>query len=374
MARINKSQLFSLILLFELGSTTLFALGIEAKQDAWIAILIATAIGLGLLWVYLSIQTYYPNQNLGNILIDVLGKAVGIPLVLLYGLYFFLIGSTNLWEFTAFIQMIILPTSPLLVLLFIVILTAVYVLSLGVEVLARTSEIVLGMVLFFIVTAYILVASSGEAEWSQLLPVLGHGFKPVIKAAVPTIVNFPFGEMVVFFMYWHFASTKFSIKPPSFWAVGISGLMLSISLVAIISVLGVEFAANSTIPIFIVIKTINIAEILTNLDFIAVIIMFIGGFYKMTIFFYGSVQAFNSVVKFRRETWLILFLGILSVCFSYIFFTSFSFHRWVGTKVFIPYVHMPFQVFMPILLLLIVWLKHEKNSAQRTAGGSLKKG
>lgn len=374
MARMNKSQLFSLILLFELGSTTLFALGIEAKQDAWIAILVATAIGLGLLWVYLSIQSYYPDQNLGNILTHVLGKVIGIPLVLLYGLYFFLIGSTNLWEFAAFIQMIILPTTPLLVLLFIVILTAVYVLSLGVEVLARTSEIMLVMVLIFIVTAYILVASSGEADLSQLKPVLGHGLTPVIKAAVPTIVNFPFGEMVVFFMYWHFAANKFSIKQPSFWAVGISGLMLAISLVAIVSVLGVEFAANSTIPIFIVIKTINIAEILTNLDFIAVVIMFIGGFYKMTIFFYGSVQTLNSIFKFRREAWLIFCLGIGSVCFSYVFFTSFSFHRWFGTRVNIPYVHTPFQVFIPVLLLFILWLKNGRNKPEPPVDRSLKKG
>lgn len=52
--RINEYQHFSLIVLFEIGSTTLFARGIEVKQDAWIAILIAMLMGLyhvmGLYW------------------------------------------------------------------------------------------------------------------------------------------------------------------------------------------------------------------------------------------------------------------------------------------------------------------------------------
>lgn len=34
MERINKHQLFCIMMLFEIGSTTLFELGIKAKQDA----------------------------------------------------------------------------------------------------------------------------------------------------------------------------------------------------------------------------------------------------------------------------------------------------------------------------------------------------
>lgn len=55
MFRINKKQLFCLMMLFEIGSTTLFTLGIEAKQDAWISILISILIGLILLKIYIKI-------------------------------------------------------------------------------------------------------------------------------------------------------------------------------------------------------------------------------------------------------------------------------------------------------------------------------
>ncbi len=45
MNRISNIQLFTLIMIFEIGSTTLFALGIGAKQDAWIVIITASLVG-----------------------------------------------------------------------------------------------------------------------------------------------------------------------------------------------------------------------------------------------------------------------------------------------------------------------------------------
>ncbi len=43
-AKISASQLFILMVLFELGSALLVPLAIDAKQDAWLAIL----LGMGL--------------------------------------------------------------------------------------------------------------------------------------------------------------------------------------------------------------------------------------------------------------------------------------------------------------------------------------
>lgn len=88
---INKNQLFVLITLFEIGSTTLFVLGIDtAKQDAWLAILMASLIGGCLLWLYTNIQAYNFNKHWGEILGSVLGKWISKPLVFIYAIYFFI--------------------------------------------------------------------------------------------------------------------------------------------------------------------------------------------------------------------------------------------------------------------------------------------
>ncbi|MCP3781149.1 GerAB/ArcD/ProY family transporter [Paenibacillus sp. MZ03-122A] len=50
------SELIVCISLFELGSTTLYLIGDEAKQDAWLAMLIGALVGLFVLLLHLAIH------------------------------------------------------------------------------------------------------------------------------------------------------------------------------------------------------------------------------------------------------------------------------------------------------------------------------
>ena len=50
--KISGYQLYVLVTLFEMGSAILFGLGAEAKQDAWIAVLLGLISGLLIFFVY----------------------------------------------------------------------------------------------------------------------------------------------------------------------------------------------------------------------------------------------------------------------------------------------------------------------------------
>ena len=363
MIRISHFQLFALIMLFEIGSTTLFALGLDAKQDAWIAILIAMLLGFGLIWVYTEIQKYYPNKNLADILVTVLGKWIGGPLVILYALEFFWIGTLNFREFGELVSMILLPTTPMIIILVSFMLITIYVLFSGYEVLARLGEIMLPIVIIFLVTTYVLTILSGRADFSRIQPVLGHGILPVLDVAFPAIVNFPFGESVVFLMYWSYVNSQEQIRKITYFAVGASGLLLVCSLIIIVTVLGVQYANNTEVPLFEVIKMINIAEVITNLDAVAAVLMFIGGFFKMSLHFYGGVLAIKTLFKIQHEKWLIIVSAIFFTWFSLTYYENLVFHRWVGLKLSISYIYSIFTYFgitCPILILMIIWLQNKK--------------
>ncbi|KZL91654.1 GerAB/ArcD/ProY family transporter [Clostridium magnum] len=83
METISRRQLFSLTIIEQIGSTTIWALGIEAKQDAWIAILFSMLMGFILLWLYTEIHNSFPNENIAGIITSLLGKVIGFPLFLL---------------------------------------------------------------------------------------------------------------------------------------------------------------------------------------------------------------------------------------------------------------------------------------------------
>lgn len=357
MIRISKNQLFCLIMIFEIGSTTLFALGIKAKQDAWLAVLVAMLFGFTLIWVYTELQKFFPDKNLAEISITLLGKFFGSLLALFYAFYFIHIATLNINEFSNIIVLTFLPNTPLVVVESIFMLTAFYFLFLGFEVVGRTSEIALPAVLFFLLSTYILVILSGQANFKELTPVLGNGVINVINAAFPQIINFPFGEMVLFLMYWNYADSKQLIRKISTLAVAASGLLLSFSLVIIVSTLGVNYADVSTIPFLEVLKLINVGDVLTNLDSLGIVIICIGGIYKMTLFFYGAVLALSAVFKIKETRILVIPVGIIIVWMSIVTLPSFVFQRWFGQNITTPYIHIPFQIIFPLLLLLICVVK-----------------
>ncbi len=93
------------------------------------------------MWVYTQISKYYPNKNFHVILNEVLGRKLAIPLLFLFGLYFLSGASFNFYEFGHLIKITALPNTPLLFILYIFIIASLYILNLGFEVFARTSEI-----------------------------------------------------------------------------------------------------------------------------------------------------------------------------------------------------------------------------------------
>ncbi|RKL66958.1 spore gernimation protein GerK [Salipaludibacillus neizhouensis] len=357
MKRISNIQLFSLIVVFQVGSTTLFALGIGAKQDAWIVILMAFVIGLSLLLVYTQFPKYCPNQNFSEILNNTIGTKLAKPLLLLFGLYFLSQATHNFYEFGMLINMTALPRTPLLVILYIFIIVIIYILNLGFEVLVRTVEILLPyLILFLIIT---LIVNIEPFEIDSLRPVLGDGLKPVL-GELPTVIAFPFGEMVVFLMFWHYVKDQKSIRKMTFLAVSLSTLLLISSLIVMIGVLGPELTANTEIPLLETLISINIADIITNLDSIAVFIMFIGGIYKTALHFLGFILAMTWLVNGSNPKWSISIFGLLLPLFTVYRFSGLEDQRWKGMENGI-YSILLFA-FLPVLLLIIMFIKRKSSS------------
>jgi spore germination protein KB len=370
MTRISNTQLFVLIMTFVIGSTTLFALGIGAGRDAWIVMLSATLVGLCFIWVYTKIPTYYPNQNFSEILHDVLGKALAKPLLLFFALYFYSQASHNFYEFGVLIQLTALPLTPLILTLYIFSFVIIYILYLGYEVLARTCEILLPYFLVFLLTIYILVLFSGQFDFTALQPVLEKGFQPIL-GELHTIIAFPFEETVVFLMFWHYVADQKNIWKTTLLAVVGSTILLLISLIIMISVLGPELTANAEIPLLETILVINIAEIITNLDSVAVFLMFIGGFYKTALHLWGFCLTVSWLVKGISAKWILFIFGLILPIFSIYRFPRFVDQRYIGFEMGLLTINV--FGFLPVLLLIIIWIKNKKKSKKSTFPTSSKK-
>ncbi|OPJ59661.1 GerAB/ArcD/ProY family transporter [Clostridium oryzae] len=363
---ITKYQLFCLIMLFEIGSSTLFALGISAKQDAWIAIILALLIAYVLLAIYIKLQNKFPKKNFIEILILVLGSPIGIALSILYGAFFIYCSSRNMHDFGLLMQMTFLNKTPVIVIHGILMVTSLYIIFLGLKVLARTSEIMFPTVIFFITLSFILVLASAKVDFKELSPILSNGIKPILNTVFPDLVNFPFGEVFVFSMYWCYMNKDINKYKISAIALTFAGMLIMLSTIITISALGVGYTSIATIPLLDMIKMINIGNFLTNLDALGVTIIFIGGFYKMLIFFYGAVLSFSTIFKMKNIKTITIICGAFVVLYSSKFEPSYAYHIWLGHKISLPYLFNTYQVILPPLILIIYYLKNKAGKISQS--------
>lgn len=142
--RISPNQLLYLIILFELGSAIVIGYGMEAKQDAWLATLIAMGAGIGLFYfVYRPIFKMYPDMPLTAILEKTFGKFLGKLLVAAYVWYFAYLTSRVLRDFGDLLLTAFLAETPLSIVIGFMLLVVMYATYLGIQTIAKSAEILI---------------------------------------------------------------------------------------------------------------------------------------------------------------------------------------------------------------------------------------
>lgn len=356
---ITKHQLFCMMMLFEIGSTTLFALGIKAKQDAWILILLATFFGFLLLLIYLFLQKRHPGKGIGEIILEICGPIAGFPIIILYAGYFAYSASINLRDFCELVSITQLEYTPLPAIMIIIIVPVFYLLYCGVSALAKLSEI---LFVFFIISVgliLVLVVMSGIFHPTFLLPVLPNGFSSLWNTDLIKTIQFPYGELVTFLALWKLTESPSKYIWASVKTIAFTGIFLVIIVIFILCTLGADYASVSVIPLFKVIRMINLKNIITNLNALAVVLIFIGGFFKICVFFFAAILTLKPIFKMSPKI-LILIIGTI-ICANTLSIRGFIQHIWSSNYVRTPYIHGIFSFILPVFLLLASIAKPKKG-------------
>jgi spore germination protein KB len=173
--KVSVIQLFAMMFIFNLGTSLIVAYGIDAKKDAWLAILLGMCMGMILFFIYYSLFRQYPNLPLTGYARKIFGKNLGWIIGLLYVLVFLYMAARNVRDFGSLLVSSTLPETPLLAVNVSLVLVLCYVLYLGIEVLGRTAEVFIVVLLLLGVVANFFVLVSGNVNFHQLRPFLEHG-------------------------------------------------------------------------------------------------------------------------------------------------------------------------------------------------------
>ncbi|MCM3655551.1 GerAB/ArcD/ProY family transporter, partial [Metabacillus litoralis] len=255
----------------------------------WLAILLGMFGGLILFFIYYFLFRQYPNLPLTGYARKIFGKYVGWIIGLLYVVFLLYDAARDLRDFGDLLLASTMPDTPLLALNILMVLAICYVLYLGIEVLARTAEVFVVILIFIGFIGNLLVYFSGNVDIHNLQPFLENGWKPIGTTAFPLTTFFPFGEMIVFTMLLPYLNRPELAKKGWLSSVILSGLILSYTTSLNIAVLGVEEVERSTFPLLLTIGKVNLFDFIQRMDVLVVFTLLINMFFKIAILFYGAV-------------------------------------------------------------------------------------
>ncbi|OAT72998.1 MULTISPECIES: GerAB/ArcD/ProY family transporter [Parageobacillus] len=355
--KINARQLFVLIVLFEHGSAIVIPLGVGAKQDVWLAILLGLIFGLLLFFVYYHLYRYYPDAPLTAYAQYIAGPWIGNVLAFIYIVYFLYIASRVLRDFGELLLTFAYPETPLFILNAIMMLAVMYGVYKGIEVVARTGELFLTFLYLLAVSGFILIISTGLVDIHRLQPVLEEGWKRVWKVVFTETLYVPFGEMIVFTMLFPYMNNPKKMRQVAIAGMALSGINLAIIMTINVAVLGADIAVRSTFPLLDTIRKIQVANFLERLDIFFMIALIIGGFFKVSVFFYAAVIGTADLFRVQNHQRLVYPLGVMVLLLSIAIASNYPEHIREGLKIVTIYMHVPLQIVIPLCLLIVAVIR-----------------
>lgn len=355
--KISGLQLFYLMAGYVLGTAIILGLGLDSKQDAWIFISIGMLCGLFLMVVYMQLAAYYPGDTLVQILPKIIGKFLSYPIILLYILHFIYSAARGCRELGHLMVTTILSDTPIVVVIASFMVLMIYCLIGGVETFGRMAEIVFPIYIFSLILIWILLFSVDQFDVKNLTPILGNGVKQLLKEAIPSSINFPFGETIVIMMLFPYLSDKKHLRKVGVYSILVGGLLLTINSIMMISVLGPEIYSRDIFNLLAATQMVSVADFLERFDALVILMMVAGVFFKVGAFILGAAIGISQLLKLKQNRSVLLALGTVITPLSLVSASSFVEHIEIGFKYYVPYVHTVLQIILPIIFLSIAFIR-----------------
>jgi spore germination protein KB len=350
-AKLSVIQLFALMFIFEMGTALVVSYGTNARKDAWLAILLALCGGIVLFYIFHFLYRQYPNLLFTGYIRELFGKYLGWIVGLLYCLHFLYICGRNVRELGDLLVSSTLSETPLLAINLTLVLVICYVIHLGIEVVGRTAEVFMVVLLLLGAAGNFFVLVSGDVDFHQIRPFLERGWKPIFTTAFPHLLIFPFGEMIAFTMLLPYLNRPQLVKRAWLAAMISSGMILSWTVLLNTSVLGVDVMQRSVFPTLTAVGKVNLFDFIERLDAIVVFTLLITVFFKASIYLYAAVLGIADLFKLKTYRQILLPIGTIVIFLSLAMASSFSEQ---GEEGFLNhYLSLALLIVVPMLMLVV---------------------
>ena len=283
--RISSRQFTWLIVSVLVSTSSILIPGIiifNANQNAWLALLLATAVVTVGIMLNLSLAKLFPRQAIFQYAQIILGPWFGKLISLFYGLTCLYMAAICLSVITQFIKLTILQETPLWPLVLGLSFLAVYSAWLGIEPLARANDLIFPFTILFFFIPFLMTISEGEAY--RALPVYQLNIREILKGAFPGIACL--AEVFFVLILAPAINKPEELQSASIKGVLLAGLFMTVVTQTIVFVLGIYRASVYFFPVLRIAQEIIVLDVFEGFASILLSAWLLLNSIKMGVFIY----------------------------------------------------------------------------------------
>lgn len=348
-------QLYSLMLLFLLGTSVVFGIAAPAKQNAWITAAISMLLGSGLLFMYSKLYESKANANWTGLLKIAFGRPIGAALGVVYVFLFMYTAGRDLRDIGELTNTFLLPRTPIGVSMALFQLLVAYVCYAGIRRMGRLAELNVPIMIFSFLLQIGLLLASGTIRLSLLAPVAAE-WKPILTSVFPASFTVPYAEAFAFGAFWATTLPPQGFRQAALLSGATAGLFFIILDVVAIATLGPELFSRSLFPLMSTFHLVNVADFIQNIDPFIVINYMIGVLFKIAIFTYAACALISDLWKANSQA-AVIPVSVIVFVFAFYMADNLSLHLFMGHQWATWLIFVPFFVGLPLIAWLVIKLK-----------------
>ncbi len=323
-----------------------------AGRDGYVLPIIALLFGLAYVYTVLGLTTQFRGETFVEFAPKIVPKGVAYVLIVFFALKLLVGAGLELRMFGEMISRVMLPKTPLPVILLTMLLTISYLVKSGIEATARMAEILIYFI--FVPLAIVLIFIAAKADYKQLTPFFQAGPLQIGKGAF--LISLSFMPIEFMLMLTGLMERPEEGKRATLVAIVIvSGIEVVVTLLTFVGI-GVVESQKQVWPVLTLMQSIQFfgsfvenQEVLMMTCWVFSIFMYVSsGIYILSLI--GS-----RVFKFKREN--IFVLPTLPIIYAIAMVPRNLTQVYTYYRNFQYYVGLWFLLPIPLILLILIKVK-----------------
>ncbi|OPG95105.1 spore gernimation protein [Chryseobacterium mucoviscidosis] len=275
--------------------------------DVWISIILSGLLVMLLGIILVTLCRRFPGKTVFQFTEEITGKWIAYILGAAIILYFLAISAFEIRVMAEVTRLYLLEGTPVWAIVMVFMWVGFYLISGGINSMARLYEIILPIALILFLLAIFL--SSSLFEINNLRPVLGEGIMPVFKGLKSSVLAYTGYE--VMFVVMAFMKNPEKGKKAMVWGILISMVIYLITLVMVVGSLSIEGMRTRTWPTLDLMRSFEIEGLFfERFESLLLVIWIMQIFSTFTITHYAASLGCSQLFKKKMLPFLIILLPI----------------------------------------------------------------